>query len=174
MWFSCLSPGWSVGISWSWWNWRDFFKGVQLHSLVLLNCVQGSICDQPGKNPLKYSVTVGNWTRTTGSSPTELSICGVSNRKYRENAEFMYSIESGSVWGWVTWWSERWGNCLHNSLYSFYGARTGCWFILLLFFYLLCTQTSSGFSHAASLKNRVSDRQTKPQCIRTEFSIQTR
>ena len=30
-------------------------------------------CDQPGKNPLKYSAMAGNWTRATGKTDRELS-----------------------------------------------------------------------------------------------------
>ena len=30
-------------------------------------------CDQPGKNPLKYSAAAGNWTRATGRTDSELS-----------------------------------------------------------------------------------------------------
>jgi len=30
-------------------------------------------CDQPGKNPLKYSAVAGNWTRATGRTDNELS-----------------------------------------------------------------------------------------------------
>ena len=29
-------------------------------------------CDQPGKNPLKYSAVAGNWTRATGRTDSEL------------------------------------------------------------------------------------------------------
>jgi len=30
-------------------------------------------CDQPGKNPLKYSAVAGNWTRATGRTDGELT-----------------------------------------------------------------------------------------------------
>jgi len=46
-------------------------------------------CDQPGKNPLKYSATAGNWTRDTGRTDSE--------------------IHSFFRWAIVTWVMERAG-----------------------------------------------------------------
>lgn len=65
--------GWLAGISWSSWEWRHFSKGAPLRSALWssLHCVQGSTCDKPGRNLLKYSVTVGNWTWVTGRTASK-------------------------------------------------------------------------------------------------------
>ena len=37
-------------------------------------------CDQPGKNPLKYSATAGNWTGDTGRTDSELCHWAIMTR----------------------------------------------------------------------------------------------
>ena len=69
-------PGWSVGFSWSSWDWKCFFLGAPSSFLTTASavvcCVQGSIFDQPGKNPFKYSAIAGNWIRTTRRADSEI------------------------------------------------------------------------------------------------------
>ena len=64
--------------------WLDF--GLPPHCPQVVWCHWGEIepfsatlaqdglaeCDQPGKNPLKYSAVAGNWTRATGRTDSEL------------------------------------------------------------------------------------------------------
>ena len=42
-------------------------------------------CDQPGKNPLKYSSMAGNWTRATGRTDSELSHWAIMTDRWRSN-----------------------------------------------------------------------------------------
>ena len=63
-------PAWCPQVVWCHWG--------EIESLSATLAQDGLAgCDQPGKNPLKYSATPGNWTqameRTDIYSPTELS-----------------------------------------------------------------------------------------------------
>jgi len=50
-WFFCCRTSWSLGISWSPWDWRLFSRGRHSALWSSLNSVRGSTCDQPGKIP---------------------------------------------------------------------------------------------------------------------------
>ena len=51
-------------------------------------------CDQSGKNPLKYSAAVGNWTRATGRTDSELS-------------HWAIMTDLGNVWCAMLWFCWR-------------------------------------------------------------------
>ena len=46
-------------------------RGIEPFSATLAQ-VGLAECDQPGKNPLKYSAMAGNWTNATGKTDSEI------------------------------------------------------------------------------------------------------
>jgi len=59
-------------------QWNSVSQGASLRDFLLapvcpIEKVTLWECDQPGKNPLKYSAAAGNRTRATGRTDSELS-----------------------------------------------------------------------------------------------------
>jgi len=57
--------------------------------------------DQPGRNPLEYSAVVGNWTRATGRTDSELSHWAIMTDKYGTFIQITSCIILATQW--VAW-----------------------------------------------------------------------